>query len=319
MKVAAGLSRWRKSRGRGTPTLPGLDTTAQGNMEGGSDGGGRNSDARSGKEDPRLAELRVKMRAVHKLRAEQAAASHGQDEAAVADDKPRAPRRARLKVSLEKEEQKERYPGARGSIFHQWHRQHIGHQANPKLRKHDLMDYLGDPDHAYCILHRHDRIAEKKRREKLKAARAAQALGRQEHHGVGNTLVKRGGGQTMLATEREKLRQEWLDAKEVTHERLANPWPKPPPTLGATVEGAPVGTAVASTATLVAATSITTSSGTASADLAACLALRFALFRADLEGPASADRTGADVGGPPAAGGWGEGWISVCEPALSAL
>ena len=34
----------------------------------------------------------------------------------------------------------------------------------------------------------------------------------------------------MLAMEREKLRQEWLDAKEVTHERLANPWPKPPPT-----------------------------------------------------------------------------------------
>jgi|EP01043_Picozoa_sp_COSAG02_P008393 hypothetical protein len=230
MKVAAGLSRWRKSRGRGTPTLPGLDTTTDGKTEGGGEGGGIRSDARSGKEDPRLAELRVKMRAVHKLRAEQAAAARGQDDAAIADDKSTAPRRARLKLSLEKEEQAERYPGARGSIFHQWHRQHTGHQTNPQLRKHDLMEYLGDPDHAYCILHRHDRIAEKKRREKLKAARAAQTVGRQEHHGVGHTLVKRGGGQTVLATEREKLRKEWLDAKEVAHERLANPWPKPPPT-----------------------------------------------------------------------------------------
>lgn len=226
MKVAAGLSRWRKSQGRGTPTLPGLETTTRAETDAVSGGG--SSDARSGKEDPRLAQLRVKMRAAQKLRAEQASEGNG---GAAADEKPTAPRRARLKLSLEnREEQAERYPGARGSIFNQWHQQHKAHQTNPLLKKHDLMDYLGDPDHAYCILHRHDRIAEKKRRERLKAAKAAQALGRQEHHATGNTLVKRGGGQTMLATEREKLRQEWLEAKEVAHERLANPWPKPPPT-----------------------------------------------------------------------------------------
>eukprot|EP01043_Picozoa_sp_COSAG02_P116852 COSAG02_NODE_53309_length_302_cov_1.275862_1_plen_91_part_10 len=91
MKVAAGLSRWRKSRGRGTPVLPGLDTTTDADAGGG--GEVRSSDARSGKEDPRLAELRVKMRAVHKLRAEQAAAQ-GQDDAVITDDKSSAPRRA---------------------------------------------------------------------------------------------------------------------------------------------------------------------------------------------------------------------------------
>jgi hypothetical protein len=233
MKVAAGLTRWRKSRGRGTPTLPGLDTTEPGDGDGGSGSGG-GGDARSGKEDPRLSELRVKMRAVHKLRAQQAAAAaaaaaEGGEGAAAAS--PAAVPRAGLKLSLnKKEEEAERFPGARGSIFHQWHRQHTAHQTNPQLRKHDLMDYLGDPDHAYCTLHRHDRIAEKKRREKLKAARAAQALGRQEHIAADNHLVKRGGGRTLLATERQKLREQWLEEKEVAHERLANPWPKPPPT-----------------------------------------------------------------------------------------
>lgn len=222
MKVAAGLARWRKSRGRGTPTLPGLDTTTER-----ADDSGGGSDARLGKEDPRLAELRLKMRTAHQLRTQQA-----QDgEAASTNEKPAAARRTQLKLSLDsKQEEAERYPGARGSIFHHWHRQHTAHQANPQLKKHDLLDFLGDPDHPYCTLHRHDRIAEKKRRERLKAAQAAQALGRQEHHVAGNQLVKRGGGQTILVTEREKLRDEWLEAKEVAHERLANPWPKPPPT-----------------------------------------------------------------------------------------
>lgn len=42
--------------------------------------------------------------------------------------------------------------------------------------------------------------------------------------------MKRGGGATILANELPALRERYLEEKEVTHERLAKKWPKPPPT-----------------------------------------------------------------------------------------
>jgi hypothetical protein len=220
MKVAAGLGRWRKKTGRGTPTLPGLDTTESADAGAATDA---LRNAKLGREDPRMGELRVKMRAARALREKEVAENP--------DAPPPQKARATLQLGLKKEMMaKERFPGARGSIFGEWHKQHSSHQTNPLLKNPKVMDYLGDPDHAYCILHKHDRIAEKKRREKHQAAREVQRLGRKWHHEEDNHLVKRGGGATILAHEDQALREKYLEEKEVTHERLAKPWPKPPPT-----------------------------------------------------------------------------------------
>lgn len=165
MKVAAGLGRWRKKTGRGTPELPGLASTEAAAADDADAGAAKAAlrNAKVGREDPRMGELRVKMRAVQALRAKEIAENP--------DSPVPTKTRAVLQLGLKTEEAKERYPGSRGSIFGQFHNAHTSHQANPLLKNHTIMDYLGDPDDAYCVLHKHERIAEKKRREKLKAAR----------------------------------------------------------------------------------------------------------------------------------------------------
>ena len=218
MRVAAGLARWKKKRGDKLPPLDGKPASPEDRAK-------------------KMAEARGKMKILRAQRALDglhAAAAGGAEGGSAGGSPPK--KKAGLKLSL-KQAEEERYPGARGSIWGGWHKQHVGHQRHPELKdetKHvyrggpdhaylgaasarpPVHQHLGDPDHPYCVLHPHDRYAERRRRAKLRAARAEQAAGRAFH-------IER------AAEERRAARRQYLGEVDEALERLARTPPPTPP------------------------------------------------------------------------------------------